>query len=780
MIFESDDEQDPVRSKELEVKCLDLHEQILLRPDTYIANIKKARLNSLLYVVENGKIVENKTEIERKGKKVLETVGPLVSEGFIRIIIEIISNCIDNVYRSKEFGITPKTIRINYDKKTGRFTTWNDGKPISHAIHKEQNKYNIELICSRLLTSTNYDDTEKRKTSGRNGYGMKLTNIFSSVFEVESYNPHAKEDDDKSGLGKKQLYKQKWENNMYVRRDPEISIMKNPPVLPKGSGYTVFKFTPDYKKFQMEGLEEDAIKVIEKYVYDTAMIVSKYNVKVFLNDKEIQIKKLSDYAKLYQEDESQEEEDDISSEEENEDSNSDEDSDNTKTTSKKPHQIIEFSTKNSKLVIIPFHKHLSVSFVNGILTSEGGIHEQIWSEAIFRPLVNKINGIREKKEGNGKMTKEEKEKEKEKKKKAKEKNYQVNIEQVKSHFAIFIDVEVSNPIFRGQNKTLLGGLGEGESIEPEIKKTQISKLMKWDAIQEIKNYIQLKEMAELKQKKVKFLGYSSANFVDNPKKRKKCILAGCEGKSARTYLVSGMKYGLINIDGERVCGHDYIGTFCFKGKVMNPQGKKMRSISKNKEIAGLIQSLGLEPGVDYTDSKNLAKLKYGRFMICTDADVDGFHITGLILNVFYVLFPSILKIQGFFALNRTPIIKIDHKSQHLVFFYNSQAQRYIKEHNIPKHAVNYFKGLGTYQKTDIKRDFGQKVAVIECDDESNEYFVNIFNPKRSGFRKKWISQYDPSGEMIFETDNTIETLNFTDFANVDLRELRRAVLMLAI
>ena len=53
------------------------------------------------------------------------------------------------------------------------------------AIHKEHKVYVAELIFGQLLTSDNYDDTEARVTGGRNGFGAKLTNIFSSHFEVE-------------------------------------------------------------------------------------------------------------------------------------------------------------------------------------------------------------------------------------------------------------------------------------------------------------------------------------------------------------------------------------------------------------------------------------------------------------------------------------------------------------------------------------------------------------------------------------------------------------------
>lgn len=60
------------------------------------------------------------------------------------------------------------------------------------AIHKEHKVYVPELIFGHLLTSDNYDDEEQRVTGGRNGFGAKLTNIFSKEFSVECADSHRK------------------------------------------------------------------------------------------------------------------------------------------------------------------------------------------------------------------------------------------------------------------------------------------------------------------------------------------------------------------------------------------------------------------------------------------------------------------------------------------------------------------------------------------------------------------------------------------------------------
>jgi len=64
-------------------------------------------------------------------------------------------------------------------------TVKNDGKRVPIEIHKDHNIYVPELIFGVLLTGSNYDDTEKRVVGGMNGFGAKLTNVYSSEFIVE-------------------------------------------------------------------------------------------------------------------------------------------------------------------------------------------------------------------------------------------------------------------------------------------------------------------------------------------------------------------------------------------------------------------------------------------------------------------------------------------------------------------------------------------------------------------------------------------------------------------
>jgi DNA topoisomerase-2 len=77
------------------------------------------------------------------------------------------------------------TLKVIIDEKDNEITVWNNGQPIPVEIHKEHNIYVPELIFGHLLTGANFDDNEEKVVGGRNGYGAKLTNIYSKKFILE-------------------------------------------------------------------------------------------------------------------------------------------------------------------------------------------------------------------------------------------------------------------------------------------------------------------------------------------------------------------------------------------------------------------------------------------------------------------------------------------------------------------------------------------------------------------------------------------------------------------
>jgi DNA topoisomerase-2 len=78
------------------------------------------------------------------------------------------------------------SLKVVIDGENNLVSVYNNGDGVPVEIHKEEGVYVPELIFGHLLTSSNYDDAEKKTTGGRNGYGAKLTNIFSTEFVIET------------------------------------------------------------------------------------------------------------------------------------------------------------------------------------------------------------------------------------------------------------------------------------------------------------------------------------------------------------------------------------------------------------------------------------------------------------------------------------------------------------------------------------------------------------------------------------------------------------------
>ncbi|MFH4983850.1 hypothetical protein AB6A40_010559 [Gnathostoma spinigerum] len=143
-------------------------EHILIRPETYIGSVQLTE-KSPAWVYDS-----------EKEMIVLRDIAYV--PGLYKIFDEILVNAADNKQRDPKMNL----IKINIDKEKNEICIFNNGKGIPVVHHKIEDMYVPELIFGTLLTSSNYDDTERKVTGGRNGYGAKLCNIFSTEFTVET------------------------------------------------------------------------------------------------------------------------------------------------------------------------------------------------------------------------------------------------------------------------------------------------------------------------------------------------------------------------------------------------------------------------------------------------------------------------------------------------------------------------------------------------------------------------------------------------------------------
>lgn len=240
-------------------------EHILLRPDTYIGSIERQTQTMWVYNEDIKKVVNRQI-----------TFVP----GLYKIFDEIIVNAADNKQRDP----TMNRIEVTINPDEGFVRVWNNGNGIPIVVHQEHKVYVPELIFGVLLTGSNFDDNEQKTTGGRNGFGAKLANIFSTRFIIETA-------DKERGL----KYKQEFTENMSKHNAPTISKHS-------GTDYTCITFYPDLSKFKMDCLDEDIVGLMAKRVFDVAGTSppSGSRLNVYLNGSKIDIRGFEQYLGMYE------------------------------------------------------------------------------------------------------------------------------------------------------------------------------------------------------------------------------------------------------------------------------------------------------------------------------------------------------------------------------------------------------------------------------------------------------------------------------------------------
>ena len=241
-------------------------EHILSLPDTYIGSVENSAED--FYVVKDESFE-------------LKTVNPF-NPGFYKLFDELLVNAHDHVVRLRERKSDNPVKHIDISVKNNAIIVKNDGESIDVELHPEYGVYIPQMIFGELLTSTNYDKSEKKLVGGKNGYGVKLVNIFASQLTVTVVD------------GKRQQkYVQVFQDNMTKIGKPLIKSCKTKP-------YVELEWVPDFARFGWKdaSIPEGLLQVIQRRVFDLAMTVGK-DVRVTWCDAPIKFRDLATYASWY-------------------------------------------------------------------------------------------------------------------------------------------------------------------------------------------------------------------------------------------------------------------------------------------------------------------------------------------------------------------------------------------------------------------------------------------------------------------------------------------------
>ena len=658
-------------------------EHILKRPDSYVGPVD---LNVEPYWVLNS----NKSQFEKKNLK--------YSPALLKIFDEILVNAID---RNSMHPKNVSSISVDIDKDSGAVSIENNGPlgGIGVRMHEKEGLWNPELTFGHLLTSTNYDDSKKRVVGGRNGYGAKLTNIYSSEFSIVIKDHE-----------NKQTYSQKWSKNMTVCEPPKIK---------KHSGATSsvsITFVPDWRRFGLSKMENAIYKIFQKRVWD-ANICTTPNCKVKFNGDVLPKQNLDTYAKMHEGVEN----------------------------------VTSVAGDRWSVCIGPSENGLEqVSFVNGICTTKGGTHVDHVASLVAAGIIEEMA-----------------------------KKIKLKPQQVKNTFNIFVKATLENPTFSSQVKSECTLKAQDFGSKFELPKTFVKNVLKTGIADELTALSKFKEMKELKKtdgaRKSKITGIPKLDDANKAGTAQsgKCTLIVTEGDSAKTLAVAGLS----------VVGRDHYGVFPLRGKCKNVRDSSVAQLTSNQEFNDLKKILGLQQGKEYT---SVSELRYGRLMIMTDADNDGSHIKGLILNMIHYFWPSLLKLN-FVVSMVTPIIKASKGSESKSFYTDSAFRTWYGDGKAGW-RIKYYKGLGTSTSAEA-REYFKKIQDLtvkfDVDTMTDDSIILAFDKKKADARKTWLLESTAKEASELEVSyGKVKQLDITDFVHKDLvnfslADLKRSIAHMA-
>lgn len=645
-----------------------------------------------------------------------------------RCFLEPLTNASDNIHRSRRFGVVAGKLYVFVSST--RIIIENSGTPIPVAYKEDEGMYVPELIFGVPGSSSHYTE-EIRHEAGVNGLGVKLTNVFSKYFEIEILDP----------INKKS-YKQVWENmGLEGKHEPVIEPYTNKESLVRVT------FDLDYGHFGYTNHQapKEVFPLFARHCADisfTTKVPVTFDYETLAAEPqaiEFEVGHPRNYAFLYFGEAVE---------------NSLLHYEWPKGTKLVKHEDGQQTSKNPQVIPLvemcvvdtPDNSE-NISFVNSMMTRDGGVHVEAALKSVSDHIVKFVNS----KDEDG---------------------LSITLKHVRPNISLVMACMVKNPSFSGQTKNKLSG---PKPFSPRINITEkeIKPVMKWQMIQHLLAILEAKKNALLAKsdgKKSRNVSTKNGRNANHAGKRraKDCTLFIVEGLSASSYP----KKWVDNIEN----GRDFYGWLPIRGKFLNVMKAKAEKIGNNREIAELKQMLRLEEGLDYADPENFKRLRYGRVVIMADSDDDGKHIVALLLLYFHCRFPSLLQL-GYVYNYLTPIIRVI-KGKRSNKFYTAAEYEKWKRRNKNNHTWKtiYFKGLGRTTDAQIREDYMDQ-RIIHCvyDDYAPQTIRLAFSKQKRDERKAWLAHFS----KILEAE-IVEQQPISDFINTELVKygqlgLRRAI-----
>ncbi len=547
--------------------------------------------------------------------------------------------------------------------KDWSFSVEDDGRGMPY---KKQTKKNISaerLIFTVLHAGSKFDNKAYKVAGGLHGVGASVVNALSKYLKVEIF---------RDGLYFADEYKDGGNPVTKLVNGELVPIKKTSK---RGTRVT---FVPDDSIFETTKFRSDIIKKkLQEFAYLCKGLTIKYideieNENIVFYEEEGIVGFIKELNKL-----------------------------------KSPihDDVIYLSGSNGDIEVeIAFQytrdfNETILSFCNNISTTEGGNHVSGFKNALTRVINQYARELSILKE--------------------KDKNFEGN--DIRSGLTAIILVKHPEPQFEGQTKTKLGNpdlrsvVDEVFNIQGQVyfdKNLEVLKII-------IDNALKAYRLKQIEEKARTDFFNKSNRLTLNSK------LADCQEKNPQLteiYLVEGDSAGGSAKQGRN---RKYQAVLPLKGKVLNVEKARLDKILSSEQIRFMITAFGCGFGEGYGDDFDISKMRYGKIIILTDADVDGSHIRTLILTFFYRYMPELIH-GGYVFIGMPPLYKLTKKDNRS--FTDKEAQ-------------------------ELEKLLGRKALQKDGSKEKNRSFIYLYNDRELELYNKKISKdyglqrYKGLGEM---------------------------------
>ena len=601
------------------------------------------------YGASNIQVLKGLEAVRKRPGMYIGSTGP---KGLHHLVYEVVDNCIDEAMAGYCKNIT---VALELDDIC---RVEDDGRGIPVDIHPTEGISALELVLTRLHAGGKFDKSNYKVSGGLHGVGVSCVNALSDWLEATVYRD-----------GK--IYTEK-----FARGIPHKEGVKEIGTCGEKTGTTI-------------RWKSDATIFTEQIFYEFDVLLERLRELAFLNpgiqitfrDESLETPKelvlkfeggINEYTKFLNE-------------------------------GKKvvPEEPIYVNGEQNDIILdlsMQFndgYEETLFSYVNDINTREGGTHLDGFKNSLTVVLNDFL-------QNNEKLFKKLNPKYNPKAEKTDKKKDVVLIklksEDILSGLTAVVSVKVPEPQFEGQTKQKLGNT-EVKTVVYAIVKEKLTLFFEQNP--QICNLILEKSVNEalLRLKKKKMEETSRKDGMDSfglPGK-----LADCSSKhpeECEVYIVEGDSAGGSAKQGRNPKTQAILPLW---GKMLNVEKVEAHKVINNEKLLPVIASLGTGIGKNF----NIDKLRYHKIIIMADADVDGAHISTLLMTFFFRYMPQLIE-KGYVYIAMPPLYRVEYKKQKFkrFVFSDEERDRALEElgENRDKAEVQRYKGLGEMEWQELK------------------------------------------------------------------------------